>query len=127
MISTSFNILAIRRTLGLDRFLPPEEFGPDGWRLVGTERTESVILSAFRLADDDTDWIHASWAGPGRVPSYEEMILLHRAVWGDTGYSYQVQAPVAQHINIHPNALHIWGRRDGKSILPEFGSILGSI
>jgi hypothetical protein len=125
--------LNIRRILGRDRFSAPEAFGPDGWRLVGCEGTESVIVSAFDLKGDPSSngdqvtWIHASWAGPERVPTYDELVLLHRAVWGDDGYSYQVQAPVSKHINHHPYALHLWGRADGKPILPEFGVLLGTI
>ena len=38
------------------------------------------------------------------------------------GWAYQVFAPPWAHINIHPNALHLWGRLDGANVLPDFGS-----
>lgn len=79
------------------------------------------------LSNKTVKWVHASWAGPGRVPNYEEMLLLHRAVWGEDGYSYQMQVPTSSHVNIHPNALHLWGRMDGLALLPDFGKMLGSI
>ena len=46
---------------------------------------------------------------------------MHRAVF--PGYAYQVFAPPESHVNIHGNALHLWGRADGKPILPEFGDM----
>jgi len=41
-------------------------------------------------------------------------------VW-PAGYAYQVFAPPSQHVNIHPYALHLWGKVDGSPTLPEFG------
>ena len=46
---------------------------------------------------------------------------LHAAVFG-AGYAYQVFAPPSEHVNIHEFALHLWGRLDGRSALPEFGA-----
>ncbi|TQK29408.1 hypothetical protein [Arthrobacter sp. SLBN-53] len=59
------------------------------------------------------------------MPTYDELGRLHRAAFGD-GYAYQVFAPAAQHVNIHQNALHLWGRADGPPCLPEFG-LFGTI
>lgn len=54
------------------------------------------------------------------MPTYDDLCLLHRAVFKD-GYAYQVFAPPSRHVNIHQYALHLWGRSDGKPVLPEFG------
>lgn len=125
-MTTHIDILNIRHVLGRDEWETPIPHGPDGWMMLAGDRRSSVIVSYADLPDR-AGWIHASRTGPDRVPTYEEMMQLHRAVWGDHGYSYQVQAPVAQHIIIHPFALHLWGRADGAPVLPEFGKILGSI
>ncbi|MEU4804392.1 hypothetical protein [Actinosynnema sp. NPDC023587] len=34
----------------------------------------------------------------------------------------QVFVPPAEHANFHPRALHLWGRGDGRRMLPDFGS-----
>lgn len=112
--------LRLRKALGREQWQAPEPFGPDGWRMVSRAGDCSVIVTTAEF--EGATWTHASRTAPDRVPTYEEMIELHRAVWGETGYSYQVQAPLAQHVNIHPNALHLWGRADGRAVLPEFAS-----
>ena len=65
-------------------------------------------------------WIHASMVLKGGVPQYEDLTWMRSVVFGD-GWSYQVFAPPDQHINIHANALHLWGPADGKRRLPDFG------
>ena len=70
-------------------------------------------------------WLHASVSYPDRLPSYGELVMLHRAVFGD-GYAFQVFAPPAKHVSIHPYCLHLWGRDDGANPLPDFAWI-GSI
>lgn len=122
---TTIDILRVRRILGRDEWLPPEPFGPDGWRLISRAGDCSAVVSAAPM-DDGAVWIHASMTRPGRVPTYAEMCQLHRAVWGDAGYSYEVHPPRSQHVNIHEHALHLWGRADGRPVLPEFG-MAGSI
>jgi hypothetical protein len=47
-------------------------------------------------------------------------------VFGDR-WAYQVFAPPADHINLHNFALHLWGRLDGKPVLPDFTFGTGSI
>lgn len=81
--------------------------------------TTSVIVSAVLF--DDVDYVHASVADQDQMPTYDDLCLLHRAVFGD-GYAYQVFAPREQHVNIHQYALHLWGRADGALVLPEFRS-----
>lgn len=66
-------------------------------------------------------WTHASMSHQDRVPDYTEMCLLHAAVWGKDGWSYEVHAPIADHVNINETVLHLWGREDGTPVLPNFG------
>jgi hypothetical protein len=117
-MSTSIDMLGIRKTLGRDRWQPPQLMGPDGWSLVNRDRSSSVIVTC---ADwDHGDWVHASIAHTDRDPTYAELTLLHRAVWQGRGFAYQVFAPDDRHINIHEHALHLWGRLDGYNALPDF-------
>ena len=124
---SSVNILKVRRRLGREAWLPPEQFGPDGWSLMARDGSASVIISCSDHPDDPHEWLHVSMARyDGRVPSYDEMCALHHAVWGDGGYAYQAHVPLDRHVNIHEHALHLWGRLDGTAVLPEFG-LAGSI
>lgn len=83
--------------------------------------------------DDDVDvdpteddlWLHASISHGGEPLTYADLTLLHHAVWGPAGWSYQVFAPESEHVNIY-EALHLWGRLDGRKELPNFGA-LGTI
>lgn len=102
-------------------------FGPDGWVFV--EQVESprrqIILTAGELGPHSVEtWLHASIAYDDEevMPSYDDLALLHRAAWGDDGWSYQVFAPVKDHVNIRANALHLWGRTNGAPLLPNFGA-----
>jgi hypothetical protein len=97
--------------------------------------TEYIVTEApYPIGDELGDhWMHASvvkWEGKrgGKqlMPDYEDLVLLHRAIFGRRRFAYQVFAPIAVHVNIHPMALHLWGRSDGVNMLPDFG-IGGSI
>lgn len=115
--------LAIRRRLGRRDWSVPDPYGPDGFAY--NHRTEllRIIVTAGHAPDmAEGVWLHASISHGERTPTYEELVLLHRAVWGETGWAYQVFAPTADHVNIHPRALHLWGRPDGSPQLPNFGA-----
>lgn len=121
-MTSNVNALNLRRVFGREGWLPPEPFGPDGWRMVARAGDASVIASCAEL--DGTEWLHASIARRDVMPSYADLCLLHQAVF--RGYAFQVFAPPAKHVNIHQYALHLWGRLDGATPLPDFGA-LGSI
>lgn len=117
--TTTVDALRARKILGRDNYLVPQKFGLDGWCLRHINGTTSVIITVAAI--DGAEWIHASIAARAEMPSYEDMKRLHRAAFGN-GYAYQVFAPPTQHVNIHQYALHLWGRVDGRPMLPEFGA-----
>ena len=120
---TNIDMRRIRRVFGREEFEAPQPFGEDGFTLLSRDHKASIIVTC---ADHDgDDWIHASIAHTDRLPTYDELKLLHYAAFGD-GWSYQVFPPKEEHVNIHAYALHLWGRLDGKPALPnfaEYGSI----
>lgn len=112
------------------KWQPPFEFGPDGWSVDENPapdygRRIIVTLGPLPLADDLDDesqwWLHASISRRDRIPSYDDLVALHKSIWPD-GWSYQVFAPPRAHVNIHAHALHLWGRLDGRAELPNFGA-----
>lgn len=131
-VTSTLNGLAIRQRLGRKDWGVPEPFGP-GWRYFARATTGSglplgsIIVSVADHGDEK--WVHASIARQ-TMPTYEDLCLLHAAVWPD-GHAYQAFVPPKRHVNIHPNALHLWGRLDGKSIFPplldELVDAIGSI
>jgi hypothetical protein len=142
-LPSSIDGLRLRRVMhemtGID-FLPPRRYFT-GWTLdsklgvshplpgrpdhrVGDTR---VIVTVAPYADDGTnpdgapEWVHASISHHDRTPTYAELAALHAAAFGPAGRSHLVFVPEDEHINIHPHALHLWGRLDGTRLLPDFG------
>jgi hypothetical protein len=124
-MTTTINALRLRRRLGREHWRAPVPHGPDGWRLEGVDAEGDsilIVVSAGPAPGGSSDWLHASISRPDRLPSYDDLCMLHRAVWGDTGWAYQVFAPPDAHVNIHPRALHLWGLPDGAPVMPNFGA-----
>lgn len=125
------DLLDIRKKLGPVNFGVPREFVMKHlWVFPGKNdfKGSSVLVSCapqMTPGFGEMDWIHASISHEDRMPSYEDMAMLYKAVFKG-GWAFQVFAPVAHHVNIHGNALHLWGRTDGKNQLPTF-SESGSI
>lgn len=98
------------------------KFGPCGFMLrVVTDKNEHgsiIVTQADYPEEEGVDWLHVSLAYATRPPTYAELVLLHRAMFGRHRYAYQVFAPDSFHVNVHPNALHLWGRVDGRPELP---------
>lgn len=122
-IPTSMDPLKMRLLLGRDQWGVPQVFGPTGWRFDRLDATARILITdgpsdPDRPADD---WRHASISRPDRMPDYTDLVLLHQLGWPD-GYAYQVFAKPTDHINIHAHTLHLWGRPDGRRILPDFGA-----
>lgn len=114
---------ALRQLMGRKEWAAPIPFGPDGWVMDRRDATSRIIVTAGPVeAGSNVDWIHASISRPDRLPDYEDLKQLHRAVWRGTGWAYQVFASTSHHVNIHEYALHLWGLPDGSAVLPEFGA-----
>jgi hypothetical protein len=123
-VASPLNALAIRRRLGRTDWAAPLAFGPDGWGFQHRTVHGSVLITC---ADHDgEEWIHASIAWDGHMPTYADLKHLHGAVFADR-WAYQVFAPPSDHVNIHRHALHLFGRLDGKAALPDFTEGTGSI
>jgi hypothetical protein len=107
---------AVERSLG--RPWEWSTFGPDG--IIGQAPAGRSVIATV-ASHDGVEWIHTSVARTDRLPSYHDLTGLHAAVWGD-GYAYQMFVPASRHVNIHGFALHLWGRADGRNVLPDFGA-----
>ncbi|MFD8496297.1 hypothetical protein [Amycolatopsis sp. NPDC059657] len=113
------NGLQIRKRLGPSAWSAPIVYGPEGFAFKARDDSGHIVVTGW-TEPDGIDWIHASMSRANGVPSYEDLKLLHSAVWPD-GNAYQCFVPPDDHINIHERALHLWGRADGTRVLPNFG------
>jgi hypothetical protein len=121
---TNLNALAIRYRLGKSEWSVPKKFGIDGWMYVDYAKQGSIIVTVAPF--DDGEWVHASLSWNDHMPTYDDLRWLHAAVFQDR-WAYQVFAPAPDHVNISEHALHLFGRLDGASVLPDFTDGTGSI
>lgn len=118
--------LAIRRVLGRAEWSAPVPSGDDSWVIARKDHTGMIMVSVAPYDPDQADWIHASISWRDRMPSYEDLALMHRAVFGDR-HAYQVFVPAAEHYSFHDHCLHLWGRVDGRRALPDFAGPDGTV
>lgn len=121
-MTTNIDPLRLRKVMGRHDWLTPRPVRPRRLDHAAPHprRHCAVRFGMVGAGHHDGEFVHASFATTHRMPTYDELVQLHRAVFN--GYAYQVFAPPSRHVNIHPFALHLWGRLDGKPCLPEFGS-----
>jgi hypothetical protein len=100
------------------------EDGLDGRKYAHRTRRLSVILSgAVEL--DGRRWLHLSVASPDGIPAYRCLCDMKRLFLGDRK-ALQIFPPKVEHVNIHPNCLHLWACLDADP-LPDFTRGSGSL
>ncbi len=71
-------------------------------------------------------WEHVSVSKKTMVPRYEELTYVKDLFWGPEDCAMQLFVPEAEHINCHPNCLHLWRPVDGEIPRPP-GLLVGII
>lgn len=122
VVQVKISPVRLRREFGRRQWSHPTPFGPAGWSMRSDPPGSSVIVTLSDADEHGVEWVHASIAHAGRMPTYEDLTTLYQAVWGAQGWAYQVFAPPQHHVNIHAHGLHLWGRADGQPCLPNFGA-----
>lgn len=69
-------------------------------------KTDKSVLSV--IVSWNNGWDHVSVSLPNRTPRYEEMKAIKRLCFEPHEWAFELHAPVSNHINIHPNCLHLW-------------------
>ena len=54
------------------------------------------------------DWEHVSVSRRSRVPDYLDMVWVKNQFWGPDATVMQLHVPATDHVNCHPNCLHLW-------------------
>ena len=91
-------------------------FGPQG--AFADKGVRRIIITDAEMPDG-VEWRHASISRKDKMPTYDDLVLLYEVAYPG-GYAYQCFVPPSEHINIHPRALHLWGRADGSRALHDF-------
>lgn len=92
--------------------------GPDGNKYLRV--TFSADLRV--IASSGEGWDHVSVSLPGRCPNWPEMEYVKRLFFKDSEAAMQLHVPPDDHINCHPNCLHLW--RPLKGEIPRPPAIL---
>jgi len=76
-------------------------------------------LSVLRIiASAGGGWDHVSVSCEHRVPTWEEMEFVKRLFFKDDETAMQLHVPPRDHVNVHPNCLHLWRPHKYKIPLP---------
>lgn len=75
---------------------------------------------------DGRVWLHVSASRGSRLPSYADLVEVKELFIGRERKAVQVFPSRAEHVNIHPHALHLWHCVDG-DVLPDFTHGSGSL
>jgi hypothetical protein len=60
------------------------------------------------LASNGDGWDHVSVSRTNRCPNWPEMEFIKRRFFKDDETVMQLHVPPSEHINLHPNCLHLW-------------------
>lgn len=60
------------------------------------------------IASNGDGWDHVSVSRANRCPNWPEMEFIKRRFFKDDETVMQLHVPPSEHINFHPNCLHLW-------------------
>jgi hypothetical protein len=95
-------------------------YGDAGDSTCGAFRLKSPIDGQVLriIASSGGGWDHVSVSRERRIPNQIEMDFVFRHFFRDGETAVQFFLPRDQHVNIHPNCLHLWRARDRSIPLP---------
>ncbi len=101
---------------------------PSGWwddpeMTNGTQRWYGSIRGLGVCAEEefheDEWWLHVSFSRGDKIPSYEDAKLVKDVFVGHTRKAVMIFPPNSEHVNIHPNCLHLYCNMK-QDPLPDF-------
>jgi len=60
------------------------------------------------IASTGYGWEHVSVSHPRRTPNWTEMEFVKRRFFNPDETAMQLHVPASDHVNVHPNCLHLW-------------------
>ena len=88
------------------------------------KRSGLAIIASVELRDGNL-WYHVSLSRNGKMPSYADISWV-KEIWMGDRWAIQCFVPKSEHVNIHPNCLHLWHSLTSPRPFPEF-AVQGNI
>lgn len=104
------------RTISLNSFVRLIESGVDGGAFV--VKLPSAPTGLYVIASIGGGWDHVSVSHAKRVPTWQEMERIKRLFFRANETAMQLHVPPADHINNHPNVLHLWRPQGAEIPMP---------
>lgn len=92
------------------------ELGDDGGAFILKSPVDKQVLSI--IASHGLGWDHVSVSRRSRIPIWDEMEFVKRLFFEDDEVAMQLHVPAADHVNVHPNTIHLWRPQIGSIPLP---------
>lgn len=89
------------------------------------EESGLKAIADVSLKPDCRNWLHVSFSREDRLPSYRDLMKIKDLFFGDV-LAIQIFPKPENHVNIHPNCLHLWACED-QELIPEMSFGTGSI
>ena len=70
------------------------------------------------IASNGEGWDHLSVSRPLRTPSWAELEYVKRLFFKPDEVAMQLHVPTTDHVNVHPNCLHLWRPHDLQIPMP---------
>jgi hypothetical protein len=80
-------------------------------KVLFVQRSELLVV-----ASTGEGWDHVSVSLEDRCPTWEEMEFIKKLFFRDDETAMQLHVPETDHVNVHPNCLHLWRPNDGREI-----------
>jgi hypothetical protein len=108
------------RTLEQYRLRGETRFGAPGYAFGGTFVIRYIPSGKDLriIASNGDGWDHVSISLVNRTPTWAEMDFVKRLFFKDDEIAMQLHMPPKDHINCHPNCLHLWRPHQGAIPVP---------
>jgi len=110
----NLNLLDIYRNTAVERRF----YGTDGDHSCGVFSLLVNGIDVRVIASAGEGWDHVSVSKEDSCPTWDEMEAVKRLFFKDDETAMQLHVPPADHINCHPNCLHLWRPHDRKIPMP---------
>jgi len=108
-------------------------FGPAGWAYQKDDGLRVIMTIGPAMSLDpvsqqrcESEWLHVSFSRHKRIPDYGDMVEVKEIFIGKDLKAIMVLPAEKEHVNIHPNCLHLWACLD-RDPLPDFTQGTGMI
>ncbi len=91
-------------------------YGCVGWFVVGGLRIMASDGKDWPPEFGPVAWEHVSVSLANRCPTWGEMDFVKSGFWEPEETVIQLHVPRSQHLNFHPNCLHLWRPLGGVEI-----------